>query len=175
MSFDDLLEELESLQTLLRRSRENRDLKRRLLQMYTFKNIASPEDNNWDKRAAEEEKAFWILKTSRYGDVLPHFLNLKASAQNKQYFYTIFKGEEIEPAIIKIPRLYPELPPNSLLSLSKKIEVYTSHTDPNKCLGNLVKGKWDEEGRMGIAHWLLFVEIFIILTSNPVKLEDQVF
>jgi len=171
MSFDDLLEELEALELLLRSSREKRGLENRLLELYSFSTIASPIDKDWPERAKEEERAFWVFKQSKYGDILPHFLSLKASSQNNQYFYVIFKGEKIEPSIIKVPRLYPELPPNSLVSINKSIEVYTSHTDPRKCLGNLVKGRWDERGRMGVAHWLLFVEIYLVLTNNPVKLK----
>lgn len=170
MSFDDLLEELEALELLLRSTREKKRLEHRLLEIYKFRTIASPEDKNWKKRVKEEEYAFWALKQSRYGDILPHFLSLKPSSQNKQYFYVIYKGEKIAPAIIKVPRLYPELPPNSLITIDKTFEIFTSHTDPNKCLGNLVKGRWDESGRMGVAHWLLFIEVYIVLTNNPVRL-----
>jgi len=173
MSFDDLLEELEALERLLRVAKEKRkSIENKLLELYSFETIASPVDKNWDKRVEEEERAFKLFKESIYGDILPHFLSLKHSAQNKQYFYVLFRGKKVEPAIIKLPRLYPELPPNSLISISKSIEVYTSHTDAKKCLGNLVKGRWDEGGKMGIAHWLLFVEVYLILMSSPIKLHD---
>jgi len=171
VSFDDLLEELEALELLLRSSREKKKrLEHRLLEIYTFKNTASPIDVDWRRRAEEEERAFSVFKRTKYGDLLPHFLSLKASNQNPQYFYVIYKGNQIEPAIIKLPRLYPELPPNSIVSINKSIEVYTSHTDSSKCLGNLVKGRWSESGKMGIPHWLLFVEVYLVLTRHPIKI-----
>jgi len=171
MSFDELLEELAALELLLRSMRQRRDkLKKGILEIYSFKTIASPVDKNWEKRAIEEEKAFRAFKHSKYGDLLPHFLSLRRSTFNPQYFYTIYKDKTAELAIIKLPRLYPELPPNSIISISKKLEIYTSHTQPDKCLGYIVKNKWDESGKMGIAHWLLFVEIYLNLIKNPVKI-----
>jgi len=173
---DDLIRRLEALEVLARglteRGRKRYVLERitDLLSIYTFKNIFSPFDVNWIFRVKEEEIAFNLFKRTKRGDLLPHFKDLIYSGKHPQIFFiTITFCGNKKRAIIKVPKLYPSLPPNSLIVSDGSLEIYTSHTNQDKCLGELVKDRWDERGRMGIAHWLLFVEVYLNLKEKPIK------
>ncbi len=175
-NMDDLIRRLEALEVLARGLTEGRkkyyvmEKIADLLSIYMFRNIFSPFDVNWIFRVKEEEIAFNLFKKTKRGDLLPHFEDLTYSGKHPQVFYVTvtFRGNKRR-ATIKVPKLYPSLPPNSLITSDGSIEVYTSHTNQDKCLGELVKDRWDERGRMGIAHWLLFVEVYLNLKEKPIK------
>ncbi|MHA1615927.1 MAG: hypothetical protein ACTSX9_01280 [Candidatus Njordarchaeales archaeon] len=144
-----------------------------ILNLLKFENIVQPVDQDWFKRVTEEIKIFNLFKKTIYGDLLPHFENLRASKDNNQVFYVDFiesSDKKSKKCIILLPKLYPILPPNSLRALDGSLEVFTSHTDPTRCLGEILKRYWDKAGRMGIAHWLIFVEVFLGLVKKPLKI-----
>ncbi|MHA1590119.1 MAG: hypothetical protein ACTSVA_05900 [Candidatus Njordarchaeales archaeon] len=145
----------------------------KILNLFTFEVIAHPGDPEWPQRVSEEIIVFRNFKRTIYGDLLPHFRNLQYSWSNEQIFYVEFMDKltnSWKKCEITLPKLYPLLPPNSLNAIDGSIRVYSSHTDPNKCLGEILKRRWDESGKMGIAHWLIFVEVFWYLLQSPIKI-----
>jgi len=144
-----------------------------LKSIYAFKNVFRPRDDNWRRRMNEEILAFSIFKHGKDMDYLPHFKSLIPSMENNSIFYVkIRKGNNQEEiGIIKLPIYYPYKPPVSLISTKGYLEVYTQHTDPKKCLGELVS--WDSGGKMGIAHWLLIVEFYIALTKHFISIKTN--
>jgi len=147
-------------------------LKESLFKIYTFRIIATPDDLEWKERISEEIKAFLSFKTSKYGDLLPHFFSLNP-IQGKRRTLLLRMANPFQQgkrlwAWVTLPVAYPYSPPTKLVSQDGKFEVYTSHTDTSKCLGDIVKNRWSP--RFGIAHWLLFVEIYISLMKSPLKI-----
>lgn len=165
-------EEIEQIfaRTPLTHTKAYDQLKQQLLSVYEFEVISTPLDSDWSRRAQEEVKAFVKFKTSEYGDLLPHFLMLTPSMRNRQIFFTRFvrrDGRRVW-CQIRLPNDYPFSPPHAILSSDGSLEVYTVHTDPNKCLGELVRRRWSPH--MGIAHWLVLVEILLQIIHASVRL-----
>lgn len=133
---------------------------------------AGPTDPRWSERIIEELKAFRTMKNTEYGDLIPHFRHLTPYEKKDQFLLVQYKTMKREWtwALIRLPIFYPKLPPNSIHSRKGNLTIYTKHTDPDKCLGGLVADRWDKKGKMGIAHWLTFCEVYIRLREKPVIL-----
>lgn len=144
---------------------------RQLEEIYAIDICAGPKDPEWDERVIEELRAFKKMKKTKYGDLIPHFRHLTPYQKKDQFFLLQYKTRtgSWTWALVRLPIFYPKLPPNSIHAKNGTLKVYTKHTDPDKCLGGLVADRWNKNGKMGIAHWLCFCEVFISLRDHPVK------
>lgn len=177
MSNDELLnaltEVLDSLETQQepRESSKPQTKMQKLEEIYSIETSASPTDLNWSERVIGELNAFKSVKETEHGDLIPHFRYLKPYKDKNQFLIVQYRRKKgsWEWAIIRLPLFYPKLPPNSITSKSRELEVYTKHTDPSRCLGKIVSDRWPKTGELGVGHWLCFCEVFIRLRDNGIK------
>jgi hypothetical protein len=129
-----------------------------------FKTIASPTSKEWDTRLKEELEKIEYLKINCHEQIM--FKEIRLDPANSRIFHckSEFIREEKAQKVffdIRLPLRYPYEPPIADdFGFGHFIQPAGEHR--NACLGK-IKERWDGNGYMGIAHFLLMLSYYTAL------------
>ncbi|NVM55793.1 MAG: hypothetical protein HWN66_18985 [Candidatus Helarchaeota archaeon] len=130
----------------------------------SFKTIASPTSKDWDTRLKEEKEKLEYLKFNCHEQII--FKEIQPDPKNSRIYncrseFILDKETTRVFFQIRLPLRYPyECPIADNFGFKHYIQPAGDHR--NACLGQ-IKERWNKDGSMGIAHFLLILSYYTAL------------